>query len=185
MNDCLESLRGSYFLSTLDMQAACWNITVHKDDKHKTAFITKYGLFEHNRLPFGLCNSPATLSRIIQLVLQGLTWTECLTYLDDILVLGFDFEDHLEKLGHVLARFKQYNLKFKPKKCHFFQKEVKFFGKIVNGNGLMITSENIETMKNWHEPENVKELESFLGFMNYHRDHVKKTLLNMLNHYTS
>lgn len=49
----------------------------------------------------------------------------------------------------------------------------------------MITSENIETMKNWHEPENVKELESFLGFMNYHRDHVKKTLLNMLNHYTS
>lgn len=78
------------------------------------------GLFEHKRLPFGLCNSPATFSRIIQLVLQGLTWTECLAYLDDILVLGFDFEDHLEKLGHVLARFKQYNLKFKPKKCHFF-----------------------------------------------------------------
>lgn len=173
MNDCLESLKGSYFLSTLDMQAAYWNITVHRDDKHKTAFITKYGLFEHNRLPFGLCNSPATFSRIIQLVLQGLTWTECLAYLDDILVLGFDFEDHLEKLGHVLARFKQYNLKFKPKKCHFFQKEVKFLGRIVNGNGVMITPENIETMKNWPEPKNVKELESFLGFMNYHRDHVR------------
>ena len=80
MSDCLESLKGSNFLSTLDMQAAYWNITVHKDDKHKTAFITKYGLFEHNRLPFGLCNSPATFSRVIQLVLQGLTWTECLAY---------------------------------------------------------------------------------------------------------
>ena len=78
MSDCLESLKGSNFLSTLDMQAAYWNITVHKDDKHKTAFIIKYGLFEHNRLPFGLCNSPATFSRVIQLVLQGLTWTECL-----------------------------------------------------------------------------------------------------------
>lgn len=94
--------------------------------------------------------------------------------MDDILVLGFDFEDHLKKLGHVLARFKQYNLNFKPKKCNFFQKEVKFLGKIVNGNGVMITPENIETMKNWPEPKNVKELESFLGFMNYHRDHVKK-----------
>jgi hypothetical protein len=73
MSDCIESLRGSTFLSTLDMQAAYWNIKIHKDDKHKTAFITKYGLFEHNRLPFGLCNSPATFSRVIQLVLQGLT----------------------------------------------------------------------------------------------------------------
>lgn len=49
----------------------------------------------------------------------------------------------------------------------------------------MITPENIETMKNWPEPKNVKELESFLGFMNYHRDHVKKKLLNMWNHCTS
>ena len=88
MSGCRESLKGSNFLSTLDMQAAYWNITVHIDDKHKTAFITKYGLLEHNRLPFGLCNSPATFSRIIQLVLQGLTWTECVAYLDDILVLG-------------------------------------------------------------------------------------------------
>ena len=74
MRDCIESLNGSKFFSTLDMQAAYWNIKVHKDDKHKTAFITKYGLFEHNRLPFVLCNSPATFSRVIQLVLQGLTW---------------------------------------------------------------------------------------------------------------
>lgn len=102
------------------MQAAYWNITIHKYDKHKTAFITKYGLFEHNRLPFGQCNSLATFSMIIQLVLPGLTWTKCLANLDGILVLDFDFEDHLKNLGHVLARFKQYSLKFKPTKCHFF-----------------------------------------------------------------
>ena len=173
MSDCIESLKGSTFLSTLDMQAAYWNIKVHKDDKHKTAFITKYGLFEHNRLPFGLCNSPATFSRVIQLVLQGLTWLECLAYLDDILVLGSDFQDHITKLGNVLSRFKKFNLKLKPKKCQFFQKEVKFLGKIVNGNGIMITPENVTTMKNWPTPTNVKEVESFLGFANYHRDHVE------------
>lgn len=89
--------------------------------------ITKYGRFEHNRLLFGLRNSPATLSRVIQLVLQGLTWSEC--------------------LGNVLSRFNKYNLKLRSKKCHFFPKEVKYLGNIVNGNGVMITPENVTTMK--------------------------------------
>jgi hypothetical protein len=155
------------------MQAAYWNIKVHKDDKHKTTFITKYGLFEHNRLPFGLCNSPATFSRVIQLLLQGLTWVECLAYLDDILVLGSDFEDHVTKLGNVLSRFKKYKLKLKPNKCQFFRKEVKFLGRTVTGNGINITPDNVSTMKNWPVPTNVKQVESFLGFINYHRDHVE------------
>ena len=93
-------------------------------------------------------------------MLQGLTWLECLAYLDDILVLGSDFQDHITKLGNVLSRFKKFNLKLKPKKCQFFQKEVKFLGKIVNGNGIMITPENVTTMKNWPTPTNVKEIES-------------------------
>jgi hypothetical protein len=84
---------------------------------HKTAFITKYGQFEHVKLAFGLCNSPATFSRVIQLVLQGLAWKECLAYLDDIIVLGKNFKDHLDNLYQVLERFRRYNLKLKPKKC--------------------------------------------------------------------
>ena len=119
MSDCIESRKGSTFLSALDMQTAYWNIKDHKDDKHKAAFISKYGLFEHNRLPFGLCNSPATFSRVMQLVLQGLTWLECLAYLDDVLVLDSEFQDHITKLGNVPSRFKKFNLKLKPQKCHF------------------------------------------------------------------
>ena len=57
-------------------------------DRHKTAFITKYGLFEHIRMPFGLSNAPATFQHVIQLVLRGLTWKQILAYLDDVIVLG-------------------------------------------------------------------------------------------------
>jgi hypothetical protein len=60
----------------------------------KTAFITKYGLFEFARMAFGLCNSPATYTRVINLVLRGLNWKVVLAFLDDILVLGKDFEGH-------------------------------------------------------------------------------------------
>ncbi|VDI20549.1 Hypothetical predicted protein [Mytilus galloprovincialis] len=76
------------------------------------------------------------------------------------------------KLRHVLERFQQYNLKLKPSKCNLFQKEVKFLGKIVNKDGISIDRKNIDTVQKWPVPKSKKELESFLGFANYHREHV-------------
>ena len=66
---------------------------------------------------FGLCNAPATFSRVMNLVLRGLTWDIALAFLDDVVVLGTSFSDHLENLGKVLERFKVSKLKLKPKKC--------------------------------------------------------------------
>jgi hypothetical protein len=66
------------FMITLDMAAGYYQLESDGRDRHKTAFITKYGQFEHVKLAFGLCNSPATFSRVIQLVLQGLAWKECI-----------------------------------------------------------------------------------------------------------
>ncbi|VDI02855.1 Hypothetical predicted protein [Mytilus galloprovincialis] len=123
---CIDTLRGSKFMSCLDMASGYYQAEIHEDDRHKTAFITKYGLFEHIRLSFGLCNSPAFFQRMIELILTGLTWKICLAYIDDVIVLGEDFEDHLVNLRTVLERFRENNLKLKPQKCKFFQKEVIF-----------------------------------------------------------
>ncbi len=75
VEECLDMLSGSEFYSTVDMAAGYWQITVHPEDRHKSAFVTKYGLFQHVRMPFGLCNAPATFSRAMGLVLRGLTWS--------------------------------------------------------------------------------------------------------------
>jgi len=157
-------------MSSLDMVAGYWQIEIDEKDRHKTAFITKYGLLEHVHLSFGLCNSPATF--IVQLVLQGLTWVECLAYLDDIIILGDSFENHLQNVRKVLGRFKQYNLKLKPRKCHFFQ-ELKFLRRVVSKDGVSVNPDNIKAITSWPVPKNKKELESFIGFTNYHRDHIK------------
>lgn len=74
IQDCIDTLGGNTFFSSLDMASGYWQVLVDEKDRHKTAFITKHGLYEHIRLPFGLCNSPATFSRAIQQVLRGLTW---------------------------------------------------------------------------------------------------------------
>jgi hypothetical protein len=93
-------------------------------------FQPKYGLFEFARIAFGLCNSPATYARVIDLVLRGWNWKVVLAFLDDILVLEKDFEGHLANLRVVLVR---YGLKLKPIKCELFQKEVEFLGRRISG----------------------------------------------------
>jgi hypothetical protein len=126
ISQCLDQLNGTVYFSTLDMASGYWQLLVEEKDRHKTAFITKYGLFEFLRMGFGLCNAPATFQRVIQLVLRGLTWKQVLAYLDDVIVLGSDFQNHLGNLKLTLDRFRKYNLKLKPKKCCLFRKEVKF-----------------------------------------------------------
>jgi hypothetical protein len=108
----------------------------------------------------------------MQLILTGLTWSQCLAYLDDIIVLGKDFEDHLKNLDAVIKRFQDNNLKLKAKKCSLFQKEVVYLGKLISEKGISINLQNIETIKKWPPPTSKKEVQSFLGFPNYHRDHI-------------
>ena len=159
-------------MSCLDMASGYYQAEIHEEDRHKTAFITKYGLFEYIRLCFGLCNSPAFFQRMIQLILIGLTWKECLAYLDDVIVLGTNFDNHLENSYKVLQRFKENNLKLKPSKCKFFQTEVLFLGKLVNQHGIYVNPESRNTIMNWPVPHKKRDVELFLGFANYHRDHI-------------
>ena len=117
--DCIDSLAGNKYMSTLDMASGYWQIAIHPDDREKMAFITRFGLFEHRCMSFGLGNTPSTFQQAMNLVLRGLTWKTVLAFLDDVLVLGKDFQDHLNNLREVLDRFREYNLKLKPKKCMF------------------------------------------------------------------
>lgn len=102
-------------------------MNVRKEDRPKTAFITKYGLFQITRMSFGLCNAPSTYARVMDLVLRGLTWQIVLCFLDDILMMGRSFENHLEILKNVFERFRQYGIKLKARKCDLCKREVSFF----------------------------------------------------------
>ena len=106
------------------------------------------------------------------LVLRGLTWRQVLAYLDDIIILGKSFEDHLENLEMVFERFRSYNLKLKPKKCVFFRKEVPFLGKVVSEKGVKIAPKKLEAVRNWPVPKTKSELSTFMGFASYHRNHI-------------
>ena len=155
------------------MNSGYWQLLLAIADHAKTAFQTKDGLYEFLRMPFGLCNAPATFQRAIQLVFWGMTWWEVLTYLDDINVLGRGFEDHLQNLRKAFERLQENNLKLKPRKCKFFQTEVPFLGKLATQNGLAVDPKKVGAVVSWPIPSSRKEVESFLGFVNYHWNHIK------------
>ena len=172
IEECLDALAENRYFSTLDMASGYWQVVIDPRDRYKTAFITKYGLFEHVRLAMGLCNSPATYQRIMTYVLQNMLWKNVLVYLDDIIILGRTFDEHRRALGEVLQRFREHNLKFKPKKCELFRTEVDFLGRRVGRDGITIPEAKIKSVLEWPVPTTKTELESFLGFINYHREFI-------------
>jgi len=95
IDETLDTLLGAQWFSTLDLVSGYWQMEVAENDRAKTAFTTHEGLFEFGVMPFGLCNAPATFQCLINLVLIGVEWSQCLVYLDDIIVLGRNFDEHL------------------------------------------------------------------------------------------
>ena len=172
IEDCIDCLAGKKWYCALDMNSGYWQIPLDEKYKHKTAFLTKYGLFQFTSMLFGLTNAPATFQRKVNSVLSGLIWSAVIVYLDDINVVGEEFDDTLANLVEVLARFRQYGLKLKPRKCELFTQEVKFLGRKVNPSGIQVTDDHVKAVLEWPIPTCCKELESFLGFVNYHRSFI-------------
>ena len=144
-----------------------WTLPVVTGRWEKTAFCTADGLFEFNVMPFGLCNAPATFQRLMDLILAGLQWSACLVYLDDIIIMGKSFEEHLGNLGAVLERLQKAGLKLKPDKCAFLQKRVLYLGHIVSDQGITPDGKTAK-VTSWPIPKCVTELQAFLGLANYY-----------------
>ena len=173
IEDTLQALSGSQWFSTIDLLSGYWQVGVAENDKEKTAFTTQEGLFEFNVMPFGLCNAPATFQRLMDLTLSGMLWTECLVYLDDVVIFGRTFGDHLKNLDSVLRRLRGVNLKAKPSKCAFFRKQVLYLGHIISHDGVATDPSKTQKIAGWPTPKNIPELQKFLGLASYYRRFIR------------
>ncbi|KAJ8017850.1 hypothetical protein HOLleu_44491 [Holothuria leucospilota] len=169
IEESLDALQNVQWFSSIDLLSGYHQVAVADEDQHKTSFITPFGLYEYKRMPFGLCNAPATFQRLMQSCLGDLFFKSLLCYLDDVLVYSSTFEDHLIRLSLVFQRFRQNGLKIKPQKCALFRPEVKYLGHLVTRDGVRANPEKVESVKTWPIPTNVKELRSFLGFCSFYR----------------
>ena len=173
ISDALDCFAGARWFSTLDLTQGFWAIELDDESKPKTAFSTPQGLYQFRRMPFGLCNAPATFQRAMACCLEGLNWEIALCFLDDVIVFAKTFEEHLERLRAVFSRFRKYNLKLKPRKCEFLQSEVAYLGHRISAKGITTDPSKIEAIQNMKAPRTVTQLRSFLGLAQYYRRFVK------------
>ena len=169
IDDTLDMLAGKRWSSTLDLASGYWHVSLSPEARCKTAFATHSGLLQFNVMPFGLCKAPSTFERLMDQVFQGLRWSCCLVYLDDIISFGTTFEDALDNLTLIFERLRTYGLQLKSTKCHLFQTSVSFLGHVVGRRGLECDPTKIEDIKSWPVPDCLKSVRQFLGFVGYYR----------------
>ena len=173
IEDCLDCLGGAKMFSTLDLQSGYWQIEIKEEDRHKTAFSTRSGHYEYVTMPFGLCNAPSTFERAMELIMRGLQWKSIMLYLDDIIVMSSNFEEHVERLDEVLGRLGKVGLKLKPSKCSLFQSEVSYLGHVVSERGIKPDPEKVDRVHEWPTPTSVSDVRSFLGLCSYYRRFIR------------
>ncbi|KAI0991811.1 hypothetical protein K3495_g16376, partial [Podosphaera aphanis] len=146
-----------------------------KGEEWKTAFRTRYGLFEWKVCPFGLTGSPATFQRYINWVLREYLDDFCSAYVDDILIFTVgSLQDHRQKVAKVLSSLRKHGLHLDISKCEFETKCTKYLGYIVEvGVGIRMDPEKVKAISEWQSPKAIKAVRSFLGFANYYRLFIK------------
>lgn len=167
--DILDQLGNSNYFSTIDLANGYHQIAMNPEDKTKTAFSTEKGHFHFTRMPFGLKGAPATFQRAMNYALTGLTGVKCFVYLDDVVIYGYDLQDHNKKICDVFNALRKFNLKLQPRKCFFLRKEINFLGHVITNNGIKPDPSKLFALQNYPRPKNAKEIKSFLGLGGYYR----------------
>ena len=169
IQDIFDSMEGATIFSTMDLTSGYWQIPMHVNSISKTAFCTHMGNFEFIRMPFGLKNAPSVFQRTLNKVLSGLIGKICFVYIDDIVIFSRSEKEHAEHLKLVFQRLRDANFKLKRKKCHFAKEQVKLLGYNVSSKGISPQESKVSAIKNLPQPQDKRDVRSFLGMTNYYR----------------
>ena len=160
-------LRGAKVFTTLNLRSGYYHIKLGKDSQAKTAFVTPFGKYEFNMVPFGLAQAPAYFQALINKVLKGLHKI-AVAYLDDIIIFSKNEEEHLEHLRIIFQRLKEASLKLKRSRCDFMKAQIQYLGHLISCSGIQPLPEKLESIKHMPAPRSPKEVKQFLGLTGYY-----------------
>ncbi|CUA71100.1 Transposon Tf2-7 polyprotein [Rhizoctonia solani] len=166
-DDLLAKIQGARIFTKLDLRWGYNNVRVKEGDEWKTAFCTKYGLFETKVMPFRLTNAPTAFQHFMNDILQDLLDVTVIVYLDDILIFSNNPEEHTAHVKEVLRQLQENQLFCKASKCFFNTTTMEYLGIMISPKGISIEKGKVEAVRNWPTPNNRKQVQSFLGFANF------------------
>jgi hypothetical protein len=173
MDELFDHLHGARYFTSLDLWSGYHQCRIHPDDVHKTAFQTRYGLYEFLVMPFGLTNAPAAFMRLMHTVLKPYLDKFVVVYLDDVLIYSKTEADHITHINAVLSTLASENLRVKISKCSFAQDSTTFLGYRVSAQGLSVDPKKVAAVADWPLPHDITSTRSFLGFTAFYRRFIK------------
>lgn len=173
IDQMLERLAGHAYYCFLDGYSGYNQIAIHKDDQEMTTFTCPYGTFAYRRMPFGLCNAPATFQRCMMSIFSDMVEKIIEVFMDDFSVFGDSFDMCLHHLSMVLKRCVETNLVLNWEKCHFMVEQGIVLGHVISARGIEVDKAKVDIVRTLPPPSTVKEVRSFLGHAGFYRRFIK------------
>ncbi|GFN97175.1 Zinc finger protein [Plakobranchus ocellatus] len=165
--DIFQGMEKDQYFSRIDLSKGYWQILVRKEDIPKTAFVTMDCHHEFLRIPFGMINSGATLTRAVKKLLYGMD--NVVDYIDDQLIHTETWEAHVKTLSELFKRLQEANFTVRPVKCLLGSRSVNFLGHRLSRGAIGLQDENVEKVRNAPRPKTKKEIRAFLGLIGYYK----------------
>ncbi|WVZ76494.1 hypothetical protein U9M48_024469 [Paspalum notatum var. saurae] len=169
LNKVTVKKQGACIFSKIDLRSGYHQLKIRPSDIPKTAFTTKYGLYEYTIMSFGLTNAPAYFMQLMNSIFMDYLDKFVVVFIDDILIYSKTEVEHEEHLRLVLQRLREHKLYAKFSKCEFWIDELRFLGHVVLKGGIVVHPSKVSTVTNWKVPEIPKEVRGFLGLAGYYR----------------
>jgi transposase InsO family protein len=167
-------LHGKKWFTTLDLTGAYELTRMKEGDEWKTAFATRYGLYEYTVMPQGLTNAPASFQKRINHVLGKYLDDFAIAYIDDILIFSETLEEHEKHVHLILQKLEEAKLLVNPEKCVFHSQKVDFLGYVITPEEIHMDPKKVDAINEWPVPTTLKEVQAFLGLANYYRKFIKE-----------
>ena len=174
----LDQLGGKSWFTKLDVFSGFWHMPIAPRDKEKTAVITRVGLFQVKRLPFGLRNAPASFQHLVNTVFSDLLFPRdevayLSAYVNDLLSHSSDWDAHLRHIENVFHRCEKFGLSLKPSKCEFTKHEQEFLGHTINSTGRRPDEAKMQAVSQFPVLKNSHDVQKFLGLAGFFSDHIQ------------
>ncbi len=173
LDDVLEKAGNATVLSKLDLAKGYYQVQMDDNSRDLTTFISPWGKFRFNRMPFGLRNAPATFQALMELVLKDCS-SFASVYIDDVLVYSKDWAEHLQHLRLVLEALRKSGLTAKPSKCQWGCRHLDYLGHRVGGGKVAVPEHRVHAMAEFRQPTTKKDLRAFLGSIGYYRKFIPR-----------
>jgi hypothetical protein len=173
IEDLFDQMKGASIFSKIDLRSGYHQLKIQESDIPKTAFRTRYGLYEYTVMSFGLSNTPAYFMYLMNKVFMEYLDKFVVVFIDDILIFFKMEEEHEKYLRMVLEKLRSNQLYAKFSKCEFWFTEIAFLRHVISAGGISVDPSKVNDVLNWMPPTNTSEIQSFLGLAGYYRRFIK------------